>query len=113
MAGGDWAQIMPAMMGGREVKMLLCDGRCERDKRPLACMIFPLTPVVDDEGNVNVRFDYRARAVCPLVGYGMMGLRRDFINAVREGMRRIASDEEGLAFLRDWQALEEQYDFRL
>ena len=113
MTGGDWAKIVPAMMGGREVKMLVCDGRCERGRRPLACMIFPLTPVVDDEGNVNVRFDYRARAVCPLVGYGMMGLRRDFINTVREAMRRIASDEEGMDFLRDWQALEEQYDFRL
>ena len=113
LAGGEWASVVPAMMGERPTDILICGGRCEREKRPLGCMIFPLTPVVDTEGNVDVRFDYRARRMCPLLRDGVRGLREEFVTAVRETLQMIAEDEEGLRFLRDWQALEEQYDFRL
>jgi len=113
LCGGDWAQISDVMMGERQVKMLVCGGTCERSKRPLGCMIFPLTPVVNEQGKVDVRFDYRARAMCPLLRDGVRGLRADFVSAVRSALQRIASDKEGLAFLRDWQALEEQFDFHL
>ncbi len=113
LAGGDWCSILPAMMGNREADILVCSGSCERERRPLGCMIFPLTPVVDDEGNVDVRFDYRARRMCPLLRYGMGGLRQEFVDTVQKALQLIASDEEGLSFLRDWQALEEQYDFHL
>lgn len=110
---GGWCSVLPAMMGGREVNMLVCSGVCERARRPLGCMIFPLTPTVDEEGKVRVRFDYRARRMCPLLKYGMRGLNAEFVKEVRDVLRLIASDEVGLEFLRDWQALEEQYDFRL
>lgn len=113
LAGGEWASILPAMMGERETNILVCSGECERDRRPLGCMIFPLTPVVDEEGNVKVRFDYRARRMCPLLKFGVRGLKKEFVDAVREVLQMIASDEEGLQFLRDWQALEEQFDFHL
>ena len=113
LAGGDWASIMPAMMGEREAEILVCGGQCERDRRPLGCMIFPLTPVVGGDGSISVRFDYRARRMCPLLRYGMGGLKREFVDTVCEVLEMIASDEEGLQFLRDWQALEEQFDFRL
>jgi len=113
LTGGDWASIVPAMMGEREAEILICGGECERDRRPLGCMIFPLTPVVDKEGNVKVRFDYRARRMCPLLKYGVRGLKKEFGDSVRETLQMIASDEEGLQFLRDWQALEEQFDFKL
>lgn len=111
----DWARIVDdqAILGGRTARMLVCEGRCDRDKRPLGCMIFPLTPRVDAEGYVDVRFDRRARAMCPLLRDGLTGLRRDFVRAVREALQLIAQDEEGLGFLRDWEALESQYDFHL
>ena len=113
LAGGEWSQVLPAMMGDVEADILICEGKCEREKRPLGCMIFPLTPVVDEAGNVDVRFDCRARRMCPLLKYGVRGLRKEFVDAVRAALRLIASDEEGLRFLRDWQVLEEQFDFRL
>lgn len=113
LAGGDWAQILPAKMGEADADILVCAGTCDRERRPLGCMIFPLTPVVDDKGHVDVRFDYRARRMCPLLKYGIRGLRREFVDAARAALRLIASDEEGLRFLRDWQALEEQFDFQL
>lgn len=113
LTGSDWAEIIPAMMGERNVNMLVCDGRCSRDKRPLGCMIFPLTPVVDEDGQVDVRFDCRARPICPLLRNGERGLQQEFVDCVRETLQMIADDEEGLRFLRDWQALEQQYDFHL
>ncbi len=113
LAGDDWASVVPAMMGERKADILICGGECDRDRRPLGCMIFPLTPVVDEEGHVKVRFDYRARRMCPLLRYGIRGLRKEFVDAAREALQLIASDEEGLQFLRDWQKLEEQFDFKL
>ena len=113
LVGGDWASVVPGMMGEREAEILICGGECERSRRPLGCMIFPLTPVVDAEGKVKVRFDCRARRMCPLLKYGVRGLKKEFVDAVREALQMIAADEEGLQFLRDWQVLEEQFDFKL
>ncbi len=113
LTGGEWSEVAEARMNGRPVKMLTCEGSCERDRRPLGCMIFPLTPVVDDADRVDVRFDLRARAMCPLLRDGEGGLRQEFVLTAREALQEIAGDPEGIAFLRDWQALEEQYDFRL
>lgn len=111
----DWARVVDDAieLGGKTARMLVCEGHCERDRRPLGCMIFPLTPQVDAEGRVEVRFDRRARTMCPLLRDGLSGLRRDFVSAVREALQQIAEDEEGLRFLRDWEALENQYDFRI
>ena len=94
-------------------RLFLCDGRCDRSKRPLGCMIFPLTPTVDEAGRVDVRFDVRARPLCPLLRDGVRGLRFEFTDAVREALSLIAQDPDGLAFLRAWEALERQYDFKL
>lgn len=52
--------------GGREVTFMTCDGFCERDKRPLACRIFPLVPYIGVDGEVQVIFDPRAVNFCPL-----------------------------------------------
>jgi len=52
--------------GGKAVDFLTCDGRCERDARPLACRIFPLVPYVTKEGELKVIFDPRAVGFCPL-----------------------------------------------
>lgn len=114
LTGTDWANITQAdALFGAPAKMLTCTGTCARERRPLGCMIFPLTPVVDAEGHVDVRFDCRARPLCPILRDGIRGLQGDFVAAVRAALNEIAADEEGLAFLRSWQALEEQYDFKL
>ncbi len=111
--GEDWASVTQVRYKDSTLKMLTCDGTCERQNRPLGCMIFPLTPCIDKEGNVTVRFDYRARPLCPLVKYGMNGLRKQFVDDVTQAMTRIAADEEGRAFLKLWQEIEEEYDFKL
>ena len=116
---GEEALIDPAIAvsdvtyGSWRVKVADCAGSCRREGRPLGCMIFPLTPEFDPSGELVVRFDVRARPVCPLLRNGLMGLRRDFRAAVHEALALIASDPEGKTFLEAWQALEKEYMFSL
>lgn len=99
-----WCHILPDPVH----PILVCDGPCPRDRRPLACRIFPATPVFS-KGVWNIRMDARARAVCPLAQSGVRGLRRDFCLAVRGAVRLIAEDPEGEAFLQWWQSEEEAF----
>ena len=101
----DWCRIVPASFA----PMMVCEGRCERDKRPLGCRIFPLTPVRGRDGRWTVRMDARARAMCPLVRSGLKGLDPAFVRAARDALRIVAEDAEGDAFLERWAALEEEY----
>ena len=101
----EWARVLP----GGLAPVMLCDGTCEREKRPLGCRIFPLTPVRGKNGRWTVRMDVRARAMCPLVASGISGLNPDFVRAARDALRIIAEDPEGDAFLEGWHALEEEY----
>lgn len=89
--------------------IMTCEGRCDREERPLGCRIFPLTPVRGKNGRWTVRLDARARAMCPLTQSGIGGLNPDFVKAVRDALRAIAEDPEGDAFLEKWHALEEEY----
>ena len=87
----------------------VCDGRCRREDRPLACRIFPLTPVRKRDG-WGVKIDRRARAMCLLSRFGTRGLDPEFVRAVRAAVRLIASDAQGEAFLDAWAQLEAQYE---
>lgn len=100
-----WGRVEPSPFA----PMLTCGGPCDRERRPLACRIFPLTPVRGKSGRWTVRMDVRARAMCPLVRSGIGGLDPDFVRAARDALRLIARDPEGDAFLEKWVALEEEY----
>lgn len=99
------ARIVP----GGFAPVMLCDGRCDREKRPLGCRIFPLTPVRGKNGRWTVRLDARARAMCPLVASGIGALDPAFVKAARDALRSVAEDPEGEAFLEKWLELEEEY----
>ena len=101
----EWARILPSEFA----PMMLCDGECERDARPLGCRIFPLTPVRGANGRWTVRMDVRARAMCPLARHGVRGLDPAFVKSVRDALRIVAEDPEGGAFLEKWFELEEAY----
>lgn len=101
----DWGRIVPSAFA----PMLVCDGACDRDRRPLGCRIFPLTPVRGKGGRWTVRMDVRARAMCPLAGHGVRGLDPAFVRAARDALRIVAEDVEGEAFLEKWLALEEKF----
>lgn len=101
----DWATIVDA---GRFAPVLVCSGVCPRGQRPLGCRIFPLTPVRTDRG-WTVRIDARARAMCPLAGSGIHGLRSAFVRAVRRAVRLLAEEPGGEEFLRSWAAEEQAF----
>lgn len=105
LAGCAWGRVVP----NEFAPMLICDGPCDREMRPLACRIFPLTPVHGRNGRWTVRMDVRARPVCPLVASGISGLNPDFVRAVRDALRAVGETAEGEAFLERWLALEEAY----
>lgn len=111
---GEAARLKPCdwvdrTLPGSFAPVMMCDGSCDREFRPLGCRIFPLTPVRGKNGRWTVRMDARARAMCPLVSHGIGGLNPDFVKAVRDALRLIAEDPEGDAFLEKWHALEEEY----
>lgn len=90
-------------------EMLVCDSMCDRDHRPFACRIFPLTPVQNAKGEWTVRLDARARRMCPLYRSGIHGMNPEFVRAAVQAVRRIAETPEGSAFLEKWAALEREY----
>lgn len=87
-------RILPA---GQEM-LVICPGACDRGNRPLACRMFPLLPLLQ-EGEIRVRTDERARAVCPLARTGKQGMDPAFVEAVGKAGEILLQDGEQKAFL--------------
>ncbi len=82
--------------------LVVCDGRCDRATRPLACRMFPLFPYVEENGRIRAVYDPRAWRLCPLVQqHAHVPLRRDFVRAVRRAGRLLMRDAASAAFLRE------------
>ena len=79
--------------------LLLCSGTCDRDDRPLSCRLFPLLPVIGDDGKVRAVTDLRAKAVCPLARQGKSAMDPAFADAVREAGEILAAEDEQAVFL--------------
>ena len=66
----EWVKIeetdMTYTCGSKEytVNIAFCNGECDRFARPLACRIFPLTPHLDKNGELEIITDPRAMGVC-------------------------------------------------
>lgn len=96
-----------------QVGFLICNGTCPRDRRPLACRLFPLAADVAEVaevaegtagGTVDVSLDSDAAVMCPLVRHATIDqLDPKFIAACRDVYRRLARDSLILADLR-WQS---------
>lgn len=70
-----------------------------RLERPLACRLFPLTPVAREEG-AGVDMDVRAWAVCPLMEHGRRGLNPAFVRAAEEAARLLWEEPACRRFIR-------------
>lgn len=80
--------------------LMECGGHCDRNRRPLACRLFPLFPHMDETGRIRAVYDPRAWRLCPLVrGAAEIPLDRDFVRTVRTVGRLLAQDEACRAFL--------------
>jgi len=81
-------------------QLAVCEGSCDRSKRPLACRIFPFFPTIDENGRIFVEEDSRAGRVCPMIGHGDEILfDRKFLKAVKKVGEILARDEECREFL--------------
>ena len=80
-------------------QLVFCPGRCEREDRPLACRLFPLLPLIREDGSIRVVTDERAKAVCPLAGQGKSAMDPAFIEAVREAGEILAREDDQAMFL--------------
>ncbi|MBE6754965.1 MAG: hypothetical protein E7555_00675 [Ruminococcaceae bacterium] len=78
--------------------ILICGGRCNRNKRPISCRIFPLFPMIVD-GRIYVIDDPRASGICPLI-FDEMKLRRSFERKVAKAGKILAENEETGELLR-------------
>lgn len=76
------------------LKVAVCNGSCDRRKRPLSCRIFPLFPSIkEDEGGEYVEIEFDSRADCPLLE-GNDKIDRRFCKAVkRVGKYLLLNDE--------------------
>ena len=84
------------------VRLCVCDGSCDREERPLSCMIFPFFPYITEEGRVKVIPDIRGYDVCPVVrNFAETKLDRRFLRRVKKVGRLLAVDEECRAFLEE------------
>ena len=88
--------------------IVVCPGTCDREERPLSCRLFPLLPLIEDDGAIRVVTDLRARAVCPLARQGKSALDPEFIDAVREAGELLAQSEEQALFLDVLEAEQEE-----
>ncbi len=81
--------------------MVICNGECNRDERPLACRIFPLFPVVTEEdGEFKVRVIRDPRAgMCPIIRQ-FKTVTPSFIRNVRMAARYLMRDEKTLEYLK-------------
>lgn len=84
------------------VRLAVCDGKCERQERPLSCMIFPFFPYLTEDGRVRVIPDIRGYNVCPLVSEREnVRFDRIFLRRVKQVGRLLREDGECRAFLLD------------
>ncbi len=64
-------------------KLAVCNGKCDRNKRPLACRIYPLFPVIKcSNGTQYIETEFDRRADCPLLK-GEYKITRRFDKAVK------------------------------
>ena len=75
-------------------KLLICDGFCARESRPLSCRLFPMLPT-----RTGAKMDWRAWAVCPLMESGKRGLNPAFVQAVRDAGKLLYACPEHAALL--------------
>lgn len=83
--------------------ILFCDGKCDRYVRPLACRIFPLTPIIDDNGKIEIITDPRAKSVCPLAKtLELDEYDEDFVRAVKKAFILLSKNKRVYTFLKEY-----------
>lgn len=89
--------------------LVICPGKCDRNRRPLSCRIFPLLPVIRN-GEIRAVTDLRAKAVCPLARQGISAVDPAFSGCVAQVGAILMKDAIQRSFLEQLTA--EQTELR-
>ena len=82
--------------------LFVCNGRCDRRRRPLSCRLFPLFPLLQEDGHLRVVYDPRAFRVCPLLPLQhRVRLQPAFVRAVQQVGFQLRKDPDTRAFLQE------------
>lgn len=113
LSGLEYFRITPTdiqLKNGNPVLLAICDGKCDRRLRPLACRIFPLTPYLTYRGTLTLEMDIRAVGTCPLAkGKNTPPLQLDFIRAVRQSIRIMSQDSDIVSFIETLSRILDEY----
>lgn len=91
------------------IPIAICNGTCDRNKRPLSCRIYPLFPhIINDEGREYIEIDFDSRADCPLT-QGELNISRRFCKAVKRVGKYLLLNEETAGFYRELSEELEEY----
>jgi hypothetical protein len=84
----------------KSVLIAICTDRCQRELRPLACRIFPLTPYMAHNGVMSIKIDPRAVPMCPLAKqFASDTLDENFVDAVVRAFRLLSKEKEIQSFV--------------
>lgn len=90
---GETSALEVKESGGR--RLAVCNGKCDRNTRPVSCMLFPFFPTVDKNGKIKVELDYRGVSVCPLISNsGSVAFDRKFLKNTLKAGKLLAKNEE-------------------
>lgn len=83
--------------------LLICQGKCKRNKRPLFCRIFPLAAILRENGEVEIILDKDGIFICPLVQTGDITLlQKKFIEDVRLVWNELIKVESVYNYLKNY-----------
>ena len=87
-------------------KLAVCNGACDRNRRPLSCRIYPLFPLLSEDNEINVIFDLRAD--CPLTS-GEYHFERRFIKAVKRVGKYLLLNDETAEYYKELCEVQKDY----
>ena len=71
--------------------------------RPLACRIFPLTPVLSDDGKLDIIIDPRSKSICPLgQAFTLDDFEPQFIKNVKKAFIMLCKNKEFAKFMVEY-----------
>jgi hypothetical protein len=75
-------------------KIAICNGSCDRNKRPLSCRIYPFFPLIKEfKGRRRVKIIFDLRADCPLIN-DEYKYNKEFLRRLKRVGKTLLNNEE-------------------
>ncbi len=85
------------------VPIAMCDGECDRFQRPLACRIFPVTPILDENGKLELITDPRAKSICPMAkNFHASEYNNRFLKACEKSFKLLMKNAQFASFMKEY-----------